>query len=101
MRWGPKDSIYGARHLASKWESTPYPPGNAVGTNELERIVRFSPFFLEVHKASWSIFVEFSVLTFVKTLHCFSLLGGFYSTQCATSICSKLNSNFPRYLSLN
>ncbi|KAK2709355.1 glutaminyl-peptide cyclotransferase-like [Artemia franciscana] len=41
VRWGPKDSIYGARHLASKWESTPYPPGNAVGTNELERIDLF------------------------------------------------------------
>lgn len=34
QRWGPKDSIYGSRHLASKWSK------NVAGsTNELDKIV--------------------------------------------------------------
>ncbi|CAK1546967.1 unnamed protein product [Leptosia nina] len=32
--WGPKDSIYGARHLAKSWHSTPYKEG----ANNLQRI---------------------------------------------------------------
>jgi len=36
--WGPKDSIYGARHLASKWEQTAYPKGSRDGTNQLHRM---------------------------------------------------------------
>jgi len=38
--WGPEDSIYGARHLAAKWEQTAYPQGNRDGTNQLHRMVR-------------------------------------------------------------
>ncbi|PSN58320.1 hypothetical protein C0J52_00166 [Blattella germanica] len=36
--WGPDDSIYGARHLATKWEQTPYPKSNSDGTNQLHRM---------------------------------------------------------------
>ncbi|XP_015509165.2 glutaminyl-peptide cyclotransferase [Neodiprion lecontei] len=36
--WGPTDSIYGARHLAKKWQKTLYPPGNTEGMTELDRI---------------------------------------------------------------
>jgi len=36
--WSDVDSIYGSRHLAKVWESTPYPPGNKENTNELDRI---------------------------------------------------------------
>jgi len=36
--WGPKDSIYGARHLAAKWEQTAYPKGSRDGTNQLHRM---------------------------------------------------------------
>lgn len=36
-QWGPTDSIYGARHLAKKWEDTPYKDG----ANNLQRMVRF------------------------------------------------------------
>ncbi|XP_047517974.1 glutaminyl-peptide cyclotransferase-like isoform X1 [Pieris napi] len=32
--WGPKDSIYGARHLAKSWHSTPYKDG----ANHLQRM---------------------------------------------------------------
>ncbi|XP_013199723.1 glutaminyl-peptide cyclotransferase-like [Amyelois transitella] len=34
LQWGPKDSIYGARHLADKWETTPYKDGG----NNLHRM---------------------------------------------------------------
>ncbi|XP_053608049.1 glutaminyl-peptide cyclotransferase-like [Plodia interpunctella] len=34
LQWGPKDSIYGARHLAEKWEGTPYKDG----ANHLQRM---------------------------------------------------------------
>ncbi|RVE45920.1 hypothetical protein evm_009393 [Chilo suppressalis] len=33
-QWGPTDSIYGARHLAQKWERTPYRDG----ANNLQRM---------------------------------------------------------------
>lgn len=33
--WGPTDSIYGARHLASNWEHTTYKDG----ANHLQRMV--------------------------------------------------------------
>ncbi|KOB69739.1 Uncharacterized protein OBRU01_16172 [Operophtera brumata] len=33
-QWGPTDSIYGARHLAKKWEDTPYKDG----ANNLQRM---------------------------------------------------------------
>ncbi|XP_011557757.3 glutaminyl-peptide cyclotransferase [Plutella xylostella] len=33
-QWGPTDSIYGARHLAKKWQNTPYRDG----TTQLHRI---------------------------------------------------------------
>ncbi|CAG9786366.1 unnamed protein product [Diatraea saccharalis] len=33
-QWGPADSIYGARHLARKWERTPYKEG----ANHLQRM---------------------------------------------------------------
>lgn len=36
--WSPSDSLYGARHLASKMGSTPHPPG-ATDTNQLHGIV--------------------------------------------------------------
>lgn len=39
QQWGPTDSIYGARHLAAKWEQSAYPKDNADGTNQLHRIV--------------------------------------------------------------
>ncbi|PNF26931.1 Glutaminyl-peptide cyclotransferase [Cryptotermes secundus] len=38
QQWGPTDSIYGARHLAAKWEQSAYPKDNADGTNQLHRI---------------------------------------------------------------
>lgn len=34
-QWGPKDSIYGARHLAKKWQETSYKDG----ANHLQRMV--------------------------------------------------------------
>jgi hypothetical protein len=37
--WGPTDSIYGARHLAAKWEQNAYPKDNRDGTNQLHRMV--------------------------------------------------------------
>ncbi|XP_071444559.1 glutaminyl-peptide cyclotransferase-like [Hetaerina americana] len=37
-QWGPTDSIYGARHLARKWERTAYPPKNRDGTNKLDQM---------------------------------------------------------------
>ncbi|OXA61103.1 Glutaminyl-peptide cyclotransferase [Folsomia candida] len=36
--WTATDSLYGSRHLAAKWEATPYPPGNTNRTNELHRM---------------------------------------------------------------
>ncbi|KAG8233079.1 hypothetical protein J437_LFUL013079 [Ladona fulva] len=36
--WGPLDSIYGARHLARKWERTPYPQNTRDGTNKLHQM---------------------------------------------------------------
>jgi len=36
--WSQVDSLYGSRHLAAKWENTPYPPNNRDGTTELNRI---------------------------------------------------------------
>ncbi|XP_068631756.1 glutaminyl-peptide cyclotransferase-like [Battus philenor] len=33
-KWGPKDSIYGARHLAQQWQGTPYKDG----ANHLQRM---------------------------------------------------------------
>ncbi|KAJ9581185.1 hypothetical protein L9F63_023644, partial [Diploptera punctata] len=36
--WGPSDSIYGARHLAAKWEQMPFPRNNNDGTNQLDRM---------------------------------------------------------------
>ncbi|KAI9551396.1 hypothetical protein GHT06_021729 [Daphnia sinensis] len=36
--WNARDSIYGARNLAQKWEATSYPKGNRDGTNELHRM---------------------------------------------------------------
>ncbi|XP_063824743.1 glutaminyl-peptide cyclotransferase-like [Ostrinia nubilalis] len=33
-QWGPTDSIYGARHLAQKWQSSPYKDG----ANDLQRM---------------------------------------------------------------
>lgn len=38
-RWGPKDSIYGARHLASKWDSQKYTYGDETGISDLDKIV--------------------------------------------------------------
>jgi len=37
VRWGPKDSIYGSRHLANTWQNTGYSLGNVDG-NYNERI---------------------------------------------------------------
>jgi glutaminyl-peptide cyclotransferase len=45
QEWGPKDSIYGARHLAAKWEQSAYPKGNTDGTNQLHRIVSGIPLY--------------------------------------------------------
>ncbi|XP_012269314.2 glutaminyl-peptide cyclotransferase [Athalia rosae] len=36
--WGPTDSLYGARHLAKKWENQLFPPGNKEGLTELDRM---------------------------------------------------------------
>ncbi|XP_026467302.1 glutaminyl-peptide cyclotransferase-like [Ctenocephalides felis] len=38
QEWGPRDSIYGAKHLAAKWHSTPYPKNNRENNSELDRI---------------------------------------------------------------
>lgn len=38
VRWGPDDSIYGARNLAKKWESTGYPRSDSE-TNNIDRMV--------------------------------------------------------------
>lgn len=37
-RWGPTDSIYGARSLAKKWFQDSYPRGSSE-TTHLDRIV--------------------------------------------------------------
>lgn len=37
-RWGPNDSIYGARSLAKKWFQDSYPRGSSE-TTHLDRIV--------------------------------------------------------------
>lgn len=37
--WGPRDSIYGARHLARMWEGMPYKDG----ANNLQRMVSIFP----------------------------------------------------------
>ncbi|XP_046405043.1 glutaminyl-peptide cyclotransferase-like [Ischnura elegans] len=37
-QWGPKDSIYGARHLAGKWSKALYPPNNRAGTSKLDQM---------------------------------------------------------------
>lgn len=34
-QWSPRDSIYGARHLVSKWKATPNPVGNG---DEMDRV---------------------------------------------------------------
>lgn len=36
--WGPLDSIYGAKHLARKWEKTPYPLNNKDGQTRLHQM---------------------------------------------------------------
>ncbi|KAK7083103.1 hypothetical protein SK128_001511 [Halocaridina rubra] len=36
--WSKTDSLYGARNLAAKLQSSPYPETNVVGTNELHRM---------------------------------------------------------------
>lgn len=36
--WNSRDSIYGARHLAKKWNSLSYPSGNRDNTNYLSRM---------------------------------------------------------------
>ncbi|GLH01892.1 Glutaminyl-peptide cyclotransferase [Gryllus bimaculatus] len=38
QHWSNTDSIYGARHLAAKWERTPFPKNNRDGTNLLHSI---------------------------------------------------------------
>lgn len=38
QHWSDSDSIYGARHLAAKWERTPFPKNNRDGTNLLHSI---------------------------------------------------------------
>lgn len=37
--WTSSDSLYGSRHLAAKWDKTPYPPNNGDGTTLLHRMV--------------------------------------------------------------
>lgn len=39
-RWGPNDSIYGARSLAKKWFQDSYPRGSSE-TTHLDRIVSY------------------------------------------------------------
>jgi len=36
--WNSRDSIYGARHLAKKWQSLTYPPNTRERTNHLNRM---------------------------------------------------------------
>lgn len=38
-QWGPKDSIYGARHLAAKWHNNQYTYGTESGISDLDKIV--------------------------------------------------------------
>ncbi len=39
--WTSTDSLYGSRHLATRWQSEPYPPmnTNTEDANQLDRIV--------------------------------------------------------------
>lgn len=39
-QWGPKDSIYGSRHLANKWHNQTFTTKNNDITNHIDRIVR-------------------------------------------------------------
>ena len=39
VNWSAQDSIYGARHLAKKWSSTPFPERNQDRTTFLSRMV--------------------------------------------------------------
>lgn len=39
--WSDTDSLYGARHMAANLEARAFPTNNAVGTNELHRMVRW------------------------------------------------------------
>ncbi|XP_058798901.1 glutaminyl-peptide cyclotransferase-like [Phymastichus coffea] len=41
QRWGPKDSIYGARHLAAKWHNKRYTYGTESNISDLDRIDLF------------------------------------------------------------
>ncbi|XP_001604164.2 glutaminyl-peptide cyclotransferase isoform X1 [Nasonia vitripennis] len=40
-QWGPKDSIYGARHLAAKWHKNQYTYGTENGISDLDKIDLF------------------------------------------------------------
>lgn len=46
-QWGPTDSIYGARHLAQKWQETPYKDG----ANHLQRMVSLIKANLHIGKS--------------------------------------------------
>lgn len=56
--WGPKDSLYGSRHLAEKWERQPSPP-QCNGKNELSRIELFV--LLDLIGAEDTSFVMYSI----------------------------------------
>jgi len=38
VKWSPKDSTYGSRHLAAKWEAMPYSQENSAKTTALNRM---------------------------------------------------------------
>ena len=42
VEWNQLDSIYGSRHLAEKWENTPYALNGNQRTNYLDRMVRWN-----------------------------------------------------------
>lgn len=38
-QWGPRDSIYGARHLAKQWNSDTYITKDKSATTQIDRLV--------------------------------------------------------------
>lgn len=40
--WGPRDSIYGARHLASRWHKSKYTFDGESGISDLDRMVNLN-----------------------------------------------------------
>lgn len=61
LEWTSTDSIYGSRHLAKKWENTPYK-----NEREIDRIVKIS------------ISLKISLINFFNNLECSCIVGSYW-----------------------